>query len=462
MTQDEIIGMANLFDGTLSESKDNSNEIEKVEKNKINSNMLRKDPKTFQKLVSDFEPKLKNPVLNYSIKHTNLFEEFNGSSSEPNLGLKKESSQSNPISKLPTYKDLQEKIRKEAKVEKKQLRLSEVILPKSEMGSPEIRDEFAKYAVNIGEWYKQENNITKKETEQEINVPIQNYDDSFKIEPIEPMEIPNRMNNPKKKVTMEENNYEENEETTYSYEKKRPIMRRPFFEQNIEHKDDTQEDNQEDTQIDLAPQDRYLKFKMLEQEYPIQYQNQMPYSIYDPVMMAPIQNQDPRFSPYYAPNPQYMYPRYPSYPVNPNSYINPYANPNSPMIKNQRYFEQKEKSLEEESVRYKKLIEEKGKEFLYNLRNIKDPAKSDVIKTLLDGEWHSEKELIRIAKKTRYMGQVAFGMMMLSFEELVDTGFIQKEVINENGESEYKINDDFVGLARAAYYNYSDYESKIF
>ncbi len=104
--------------------------------------MLRKDPKTFQKLVSEFEPKLKNPVLNYSIKHTNLFEEFNGFSSEPNLGLKKEKTQTIPIKKLPTYNDLQEKMKKEIKVEKKPPILSAINIPESELKTPEIRDDF--------------------------------------------------------------------------------------------------------------------------------------------------------------------------------------------------------------------------------------------------------------------------------------------------------------------------------
>lgn len=448
MTQDEIIGMANLFDGPLSESKDNRNEIEKAEKNKISSNMLRKDPKTFQKLVSEFEPKLKNPVLNYSIKHTNLFEEFNGFSSEPNLGLKKEKTQTIPIKKLPTYNDLQEKMKKEIKVEKKPPILSAINIPESELKTPEIRDDFAKYAVNIEKWYKQSDQpqVNEQDQDEEIDNIEQNEENNVEVGYNDYSNEVNALVN--KHDLIEEKN---DEEITYNYHKKKPIMRRPFFEQD-------DQDNK-DTQIDFRSQDRYLKFKMLEQEYPIQYNCQMPNSACNPIR-SPIQYQDPLNYPFYAPSlPQYIYP---NYPVNPNFYINPYANPNSPMIKNQRYFEQKEKSFEEDNMNFKKLIEEKGKEFLYNLRNIKDPAKSDVIKALLDGEWHNEKELIRIAKKTRYMGQVGFGMMMLSFEEIVDSGFILKEVINENGDAGYKINDEFVGLARAAYYNYSDYESKIF
>ncbi len=50
MTQDEIIGMANLFDGPLSESKDNRNEIEKAEKNKISSKYAAKGSKNFSKV----------------------------------------------------------------------------------------------------------------------------------------------------------------------------------------------------------------------------------------------------------------------------------------------------------------------------------------------------------------------------------------------------------------------------
>jgi hypothetical protein len=80
-------------------------------------------------------------------------------------------------------------------------------------------------------------------------------------------------------------------------------MRRPFFE-----KDD--QDNK-DTQIDFRSQDRYLKFKMLEQEYPIQYNCQTPNSACNPIR-SPIQYQDPLNYPFYAPSlPQYIYPNYP-------------------------------------------------------------------------------------------------------------------------------------------------------
>lgn len=97
------------------------------------------------------------------------------------------------------------------------------------------------------------------------------------------------------------------------------------------------------------------------------------------------------------------------------------------------------------------VIQEKGAILIEELQHIQDRAKHGVLKALLDGEWHNEKELIRIAKKERYIGSVSFGMMMLSFCEIVDKRFLMKKIVAETSEPQYKINDNFVGLARAAF-----------
>ncbi|MHA1897583.1 MAG: hypothetical protein ACTSU2_09340 [Promethearchaeota archaeon] len=90
-----------------------------------------------------------------------------------------------------------------------------------------------------------------------------------------------------------------------------------------------------------------------------------------------------------------------------------------------------------------------------NIKNIRDKAKSDVIQLLLDGEWHNEKELLRIAKRSRFIGSVGFGMMIYSINEMVSVDFIirQKGRIDEYY---YKIKDNYIGMARAAFNNYSE------
>lgn len=97
-------------------------------------------------------------------------------------------------------------------------------------------------------------------------------------------------------------------------------------------------------------------------------------------------------------------------------------------------------------------IKERGYALLETFRNIKDKAKNDILRLMLDGEWHKEKDLIRLAKKTRYIGQVSFGIMMHGLKEIISDQFILKEV-RETGDSYFKVNDKFIGLLRAAYLN---------
>ena len=97
-------------------------------------------------------------------------------------------------------------------------------------------------------------------------------------------------------------------------------------------------------------------------------------------------------------------------------------------------------------------IKERGHALVETFRNIKDKAKNDILRLMLDGEWHKEKDLIRLAKKTRYMGQVSFGIMMHGLKEIISHQFIFKEV-RESGDSYFKVNDRFIGLLRAAYLN---------
>ena len=99
-------------------------------------------------------------------------------------------------------------------------------------------------------------------------------------------------------------------------------------------------------------------------------------------------------------------------------------------------------------------IQDKKNQYDSNLFNkikgIKTPVKNALLMTLLDGEWHSESELIRIAKKQRnYAGAVLVGTMLNSINALSQQVLLKKTIVN--GEWHFKISDNYVGLTRAAY-----------
>lgn len=92
---------------------------------------------------------------------------------------------------------------------------------------------------------------------------------------------------------------------------------------------------------------------------------------------------------------------------------------------------------------------------LFNkIKGINTPVKSDILIALLDGEYHSETELIRLAKRrgTNYMGVVTLGTMVNSLNHLLKSNYVEKQYLN--GEMHYKISDNYVGLTRAAYNNW--------
>jgi hypothetical protein len=92
------------------------------------------------------------------------------------------------------------------------------------------------------------------------------------------------------------------------------------------------------------------------------------------------------------------------------------------------------------------------------LQNIQDRTKIEVLLKLLDGHWHTDAELIRIAKKTRdFIGVVGFGMLIASFEDTIAKSFLIKK-INPGNISQFKINENFIELARAAYSQYKKTE----
>lgn len=91
---------------------------------------------------------------------------------------------------------------------------------------------------------------------------------------------------------------------------------------------------------------------------------------------------------------------------------------------------------------------------LFNkIKNIKVPVKNEILIGLLDGNWHSELDLIRIAKRQqKYMGAVTLGTMINSLNHVLKNDYVEKRMID--GKLYYKISDNYVGLTRAAFNKY--------
>ena len=104
-------------------------------------------------------------------------------------------------------------------------------------------------------------------------------------------------------------------------------------------------------------------------------------------------------------------------------------------------------------------MDEFEKEFFYKpdysllfnkIKDIKTPIKNEILIALLDGQWHSEMELIRITKKQfGFVGAVTLGTMINSLNHIIKTNYLQKKIVNNK--LYYKISDNYVGLTRAAF-----------
>jgi len=88
---------------------------------------------------------------------------------------------------------------------------------------------------------------------------------------------------------------------------------------------------------------------------------------------------------------------------------------------------------------------------LFNkIKDIRTPIKNEILIALLDGQWHSELDLLRVTKKQHnYVGAVTLGTMIHSLNHYIKNNYLQKKIINEK--MYYKISDNYVGLTRAAY-----------
>jgi len=92
-----------------------------------------------------------------------------------------------------------------------------------------------------------------------------------------------------------------------------------------------------------------------------------------------------------------------------------------------------------------------GYSILFNkIKDIKTPIKNEILRALLDGQWHSELELIRVTKKQHeFVGAVTLGTMIGALNHTLKNNYLQKKIVN--GNMFYKISDNYVGLTRAAY-----------
>ena len=93
---------------------------------------------------------------------------------------------------------------------------------------------------------------------------------------------------------------------------------------------------------------------------------------------------------------------------------------------------------------------------LFNkIREIKTPVKNDIIIALLDGQWHSQTDLIRMAKKQNYlyMGSVTLVTMINSLNQMIKSNYVEKQCVE--GEMYYKLSDNYVGLTRACFNKYN-------
>ena len=88
-------------------------------------------------------------------------------------------------------------------------------------------------------------------------------------------------------------------------------------------------------------------------------------------------------------------------------------------------------------------MEEKEQERYYNpiysvlfnkIKDIRTPIKNEILRALLDGQWHSELELIRVTKKQHgfgFVGAVTLGTMINSLNHSIKNNYLQKKLINE-------------------------------
>lgn len=91
---------------------------------------------------------------------------------------------------------------------------------------------------------------------------------------------------------------------------------------------------------------------------------------------------------------------------------------------------------------------------LLNQMQKSNPSKLAVLNMLIDGNPHPEIEILRQIKKTRYIGSVAFGMMMFNLQEMFGKDMIKDEV--RQGVKHYTLSSRFIDLCNVALQENSD------
>ena len=84
------------------------------------------------------------------------------------------------------------------------------------------------------------------------------------------------------------------------------------------------------------------------------------------------------------------------------------------------------------------------------VKDIRAPIKNEIVMALLDGKWHSERELITFTKKKyNYIGPLTLDTMVNSLNIKMNNNFLEKRIADEG--LFYKLSDNYIGLTRAAY-----------
>ncbi len=84
------------------------------------------------------------------------------------------------------------------------------------------------------------------------------------------------------------------------------------------------------------------------------------------------------------------------------------------------------------------------------IKNIEIPVKSHILMALLDGNWHTESEILRITRKQNdSIGAVTLSSMINTLNLQTVNSYLQKKIVN--GRVYYKISDNYLGLTKAAF-----------
>jgi hypothetical protein len=84
-----------------------------------------------------------------------------------------------------------------------------------------------------------------------------------------------------------------------------------------------------------------------------------------------------------------------------------------------------------------------------------DKARYQLLKVMVDGEWHDLTSLWRIAKKQRTIGLVGVGMALNALQSSIghvvfDIGETQSNLDGDPIDSAWRVKDEYMGIFRAA------------